>query len=157
MFCSYQSLWYGPVALVAYSFGGLVLKSLVVEVHKHVHQRLKNDLDVEVHKCCKTFLNNVKGVVFYSVPHTGGTQSLSNYFTWKHQQIKTLSEYATQYGFSKNLETFNPQMEHLSTDFKNAVPEELNIYAFGEGLPLNENWVNFSFHHIESYPTWFIS
>ncbi|CAN5974884.1 unnamed protein product [Sphagnum jensenii] len=32
---SYQSLWDGPVALVAYSFGGLVLKSLVVEVHKH--------------------------------------------------------------------------------------------------------------------------
>ncbi|CAM6051312.1 unnamed protein product [Sphagnum compactum] len=32
---SYQSLWDGPVALVAYSFGGLVLKSLVIEAHKH--------------------------------------------------------------------------------------------------------------------------
>jgi hypothetical protein len=48
-------------------------------------------------------------------------------------------------------------MEQLSTDFKNAVPEDLNIYAFSEGLPLNENWVRFSFHHIESYPTKFIS
>ncbi|CAK9858514.1 unnamed protein product [Sphagnum jensenii] len=58
----YQSLWDGPVALVAYSFGGLVLKSLVVEARKHVNQRPKNYLDDEVHKCCKTFLNNVKGV-----------------------------------------------------------------------------------------------
>ncbi|CAM6004086.1 unnamed protein product [Sphagnum balticum] len=31
-------------------------------------------------------------------------------------------------------------MEHLSTDFKNALHEDLNIYAFGEGLPLNKKW-----------------
>jgi hypothetical protein len=133
------------VALVAYSFGGLVLKSLMVEAHKHVHQRSRNDFDDEVCKCCKTFLNNVKGVIFYGVPHSGGTQHLSNYFTWQHQQIKTLSKYATQSGFLKNLESFNPQMEHLSMDFKNAAHEDLNIYAFGEGLPLDKKWARFHF------------
>jgi hypothetical protein len=145
------------VALVAYSFGGLVLKSLVVEAHNHVHRRLNNDLDNKVHKCCKTFLNNVKGVIFYGVPHVSGTQYLSNYFTWQHQQINTLNKYATQSGFLKNLESFNPQMEHLSMDFKNAAREDLNIYAFGEGLPLDNKWVRFSFHHIESYPIRFIN
>ncbi len=145
------------MALIAYSFGGLILKSLVVETHKHVHQRARNNLDDEVHRCCKTFLNNVKGVVFYGVPHAGGTQSLSNYFTWQHQQIHTLSKCGTQSGLFESLESFNPQMEHLSTDFKNVVHEDLNIYAFSEGLPLDENWVRFSFHHIESYPTKFIS
>jgi hypothetical protein len=128
------------VALVAYSFGGLVLKSLVVEAHKHVHQRLRNDLDDEVHKCCKTFLNNVKGVVFYSVPYVDGTQSLLNYFTWQHQQINILSKYATQSNFFLNLESFNPQMEHLSMDFKIATHEGLNIYAFTEGLPVDHKW-----------------
>jgi hypothetical protein len=102
-------------------------------------------------------LNNVKGVVFYGVPHFGGTQFLSKYFTWQYQQINKLNKYATQPGFSKKLEIFNPKMEYLSVDFKNAVHEDLNIYAFGEGLPLDENWVRFSFRHIESYPTWFIS
>jgi hypothetical protein len=68
-----------------------------------------------------------------------------------------LSKYVTQFGLLKNLESFNPQMEHLSTDFWNAVHEDLNIYAFGEGLPLDENWVKFSFHDIESYPTSFIT
>jgi len=145
------------VALVAYSFGGLVLKSLVVEAHKRVYQRPKNGLDDEVHKCCKTFLNNVKGVVFYGVPHFGGTKYLSKYFTWQCQQISTFNKYATQPCFSKKLKPFNLQMEYLSKDFKNAVHEELNIYEFGEGLPIDENWVRFSFHHIESYPTRFIN
>ncbi|KAH8953718.1 hypothetical protein BDL97_08G042000 [Sphagnum fallax] len=31
-------------------------------------------------------------------------------------------------------------MEHLSMDLKNATHEDLNIYAFGEGLPLNKKW-----------------
>ncbi|CAM6060623.1 unnamed protein product [Sphagnum tenellum] len=147
---SYQSLWDGPVALIAYSFGGLILKSLVVEAHKHVYQRPKNGFDDKVHKCCKTFLNNVKGVVFYSVPHAGGTQSLSNYFIWKHQQINTLNKYATQSGFLKNLESFNSHMEHLSTDFINAIHKDLNIYAFGEGLPL-DNWKDILLPHLPNY------
>ncbi len=145
------------MALVAYSFGGLVLKSLVVEAHKRVYQRPKNGLDDEVHKCCKTFLNNVKGVVFYGVPHFGGTQYLSKYFTWQCQQINTFNKYATQPGFSKKLEPFNLQMEYLSKDFKNAIHADLNIYAFGEGLPIDENFVRFSFHHTKSYPTRFIN
>jgi hypothetical protein len=53
--------------------------------------------------------------------------------------------------------SFNPQMKHLVTNFLNVIHEDLNIYAFGKGLPLNENWVRFSFRHIKSYLTWFIS
>ncbi len=145
------------MALVAYSFGGFVLKSLVVEAYKHVYQRSKNSLDDERHKCCETFLNNVKGVVFYGVPHSGGTQNLSKYFNWQCQQINMFNKYSTQPSFSRNLEPFNQQMEYLSKEFKNAIHEDLNIYEFGEGLPLDENWVRFSFHCIKSYPTRLIS
>jgi len=139
------------VALVAYSFGGLVLKSLVVEARKRLCQRLINGLDDEIQKCCKTFLNNVKGVVFYGVPHSGAT-NLSKYFKWQCQQINTFNKYATQLGFSKNLKPFNLQMEYLSQDFKNAIDGDVNIYAFGEGLPIDENSVRFSFYHTKSYP-----
>jgi hypothetical protein len=55
-FCSYQMLWDKLVAIVAYNFGGLVFKSLVVEAHKHVYQRPMNDLDFEVQKYCECFL-----------------------------------------------------------------------------------------------------
>jgi triacylglycerol esterase/lipase EstA (alpha/beta hydrolase family) len=90
------------VALVAYSFGGLVLKSLVVEARKRVYQRPKNGLDNEIQKCCKTFLNNVKGVIFYGVPHSGATENLSKYFNWQCQQINLFNKDSTQPSFSRN-------------------------------------------------------
>ncbi|CAK9278102.1 unnamed protein product [Sphagnum jensenii] len=136
---SYQSLWDGPVALIAYSFGGLVLKSLVVEVRKHVYQMSKNDLDDEIQKCCKTFLNNFKGVVFYGVPHSGATENLSKYFNWKCQQINLFNKDFSQPSFSRNLKPFSQQMESLSKEFRDAVHEDLNIYEFSEGLPVDEN------------------
>jgi triacylglycerol esterase/lipase EstA (alpha/beta hydrolase family) len=145
------------VALVAYSFGGLVLKSLVVEARKRVYQKPKNGLDDEIQKCCKAFLNNVKGVVFYGVPHSGATENLSKYFNWQCQQINTINKYFAQLGFSRNLKPFNQQMESLSKEFKDAVHEDLNIYEFGEGLPVDKNWVRFSLYHIESYRTWFLN
>jgi hypothetical protein len=72
-FCSYQMFWDKPMAIVAYSFEGIVFKSLVVEAHKHVYQRPMNDLDFEIQKYYELFLNNFKGVVFYNVSHIGGT------------------------------------------------------------------------------------
>jgi hypothetical protein len=73
IFCRYDTFWDGPVAIVAYSFGGLVLESLVIEMHKHVYQMQMTNLDVKTKNCCETFLKNLKGVVFYSVLHAGGT------------------------------------------------------------------------------------
>jgi hypothetical protein len=44
-------------------------------------------------------------------------------------------------------------MEYLSKDFLNVIHEDLNIYEFGKGLPIDNNWVRFLFHHIDSYAT----
>ncbi|CAK9236028.1 unnamed protein product [Sphagnum troendelagicum] len=133
----YRTLWDKPVAIVAYSFGGLVFKSLVVEAHKHVYQRTMNDFDFEVQKYCEIFLNNLKGVVFYSVPHAGGTPDLSKYFKWQCQQI---TKDTTELGLLENMKSFNPKMEQLSVDFNTAICKNLNIYAFGEGLPIDNEW-----------------
>jgi hypothetical protein len=34
-------------------------------------------------------------------------------------------------------------MKQLSIDYDKATNKNVNIYAFGEGLPLDDNWVNF--------------
>ncbi|CAM6020720.1 unnamed protein product [Sphagnum balticum] len=134
---SYQMLWDKPVAIVAYSFGGLVFKSLVVEADKYVRQRPMNNLDFKVQKYCGTFLNNLKGVVFYSVPHAGGTQDLSKYFKWQCQQI---AKDTTELGLLENMKSFNPKMEQLSVDFNKVIRKDLNIYAFSEGLAIDNIW-----------------
>ncbi len=152
IFCRYETLWDGPVAMVAYSFGGLVLKSLVVEMHKHEYQKQITKLDVKRQNCCKKFLKNLKGVVFYSVPHAGGTEDLSKYFKWQCQQI---AKDETQSSFLKNMNPFDQEMEQLSIDFQN-ICGDVNIYAFVEGLSIDHKWVRFLSKHID-YPTKFHS
>jgi len=152
IFCRYETLWDGPVAMVAYSFGGLVLKSLVVEMHKRVCQKQITKLDVKRQNCCKKFLKNLKGVVFYSVPHAGGTKDLSKYFKWQCQQI---AKDETQSSFLKNMNPFDQEMEQLSIDFQN-ICGDVNIYAFVEGLSIDHKWVRFLSKHID-YPTKFHS
>jgi len=153
IFCRYETLWDGPVAMVAYSFGGLVLKSLVVEMHKHVYQKQMNNLDVKVQNCCEKFLKNLKGVVFYSVPHASATQDLSRYFKWQCQQI---TKDPTQLGLLRNMESFDSKMEQLLIDFNKFICEDINIYAFVEGLRIDNKWVRFSCKHIH-YPIRFHS
>jgi len=133
------------MAMVAYSFGGLVLKSLVVEMHKHVYQKQMTNLDVKTQNCCEKFLKNLKGVVFYSVPHAGGTQDLSKYFKWQCQQI---AKDETRLGLLKNMIPFNRKLEQLSIDFNKSICEEVEIYAFAEGSPIDNKWVSFSSKHI---------
>jgi len=139
--------------MVAYSFGGLVLKSLVVEMHKHAHQKPMTILEIKTQNCCLKFLNFFKGVVFYSVPHAGGTRYLSKYFKWQCQQI---AKDKTKSGFLKDMKSFNRKMEQLSIDFEKSTREDINIYAFAEGLPINNKWVRFSSKHI-NYPIRFHS
>jgi hypothetical protein len=153
IFCRYEALWDGPVAMVAYSFGGLVLKSLVVEMHRHVYQNQKNELDGKTHIYCDKLLKNLKGVVFYSVPHAGSAQDLSKYFKWQCQQI---SKDTIPSNLLKNMESLDPKMEQLSIDFNKSICNDINIYAFVEGSPIDNQWVRFSSKHI-NYATRFPS
>ncbi|CAN5977006.1 unnamed protein product [Sphagnum jensenii] len=43
-------------------------------------------------------------------------------------------------GLLKNMESFNQKMEQLSKDFNNSICEDINIYAFVEGLPIDDKW-----------------
>jgi hypothetical protein len=47
-------------------------------------------------------------------------------------------------------------MEQLSIDFEKSICENINIYAFVEGSPIDDTWVRFSSKHID-YPTRFHS
>ncbi|KAH8973931.1 hypothetical protein BDL97_01G074300 [Sphagnum fallax] len=45
----------------------------------------------------------------------------------------------SQLNLLNNIESFSRQMEQLSVDFEYAIEANVNIYAFAEGKPLNEN------------------
>jgi hypothetical protein len=114
-----------------------VVKSLIVEVEKRVYARIVNPLDTQVKRSCTQFLENLKGTIFYGVPHTGGGDDFKTYFVYESQRFNyAKGEQFAKSGILKNVEGFNRQMAALSVDFENAVDPALIIYAFGEGQPL---------------------
>jgi len=143
--CRYATLWIGPIVLVGYSFGGLVLKSLVVDVHKRISQKVANECDKRTKTNCKSFLENLQGTIFYGVPHTGGPRELLEYFTWQSQEMNSIHKklMKAQPSLLNNIESFSRQMEQLTVDFDHAIEANVNIYAFAEGKPLNQNGVHF--------------
>ncbi|CAK9229143.1 unnamed protein product [Sphagnum troendelagicum] len=133
----YEPLWEARIVLVGYSFGGLVVKSLIVEADKRAKARIVNLLDVGAKRSCAKFLENLKGTVFYAVPHTGGGADFKQYFVYQSQRLNhAKGEKFAKSGILKNIEGFNKQMADLSVDFENAADPALIIYAFGEGQPV---------------------
>ncbi len=121
-----------------------MVKSLIVEVEKRRKARIVNPLDTRAKQSCTKFLENLKGIIFYGVPHIGSWEDFKRYFVYQSQRLKDANgEQVAQLGILKNIEGFNTQMAALSVDFENAVDPALIIYAFGEGQPLKKG-VSFS-------------
>jgi hypothetical protein len=121
-----------------------VVKSLVVEVDKRVNARIVNPLDKQAQQSCTKFLNNLKGTIFYGVPHTGGGEDFKQFFVYQSQRFNDANKKRmAKSGILKNVEGFNRQMAELSVDFETAVDPTLIIYAFGEGRPVRRG-VSFS-------------
>ncbi len=141
--CRYATLWIAPIVLVGYSFGGLVLKSLVVDAHKRIYQKVANEYEIRTKTNCKRFLENLKGIIFYGVPHTGGPELLK-YFIWQSQEMNPIDKklMKAQSSLLNNIQSFDRQMEQLTVDFDCAIEANVNIYAFVEGKPLNQNGVH---------------
>jgi hypothetical protein len=136
-----------------------VVKSLVVEVDKlvnahivdpkpeiYVHPKLGNLTIVhpQAPQSCTKFLNNLKGTIFYGVPHTGGGEDFKQFFVWECQRFNDAKKkHIAKSRILRNIAGFNRQMAKLSVDFETAVDPTLIIYAFGEGRPIRRG-VSFS-------------
>ncbi len=114
--------------LIAHSFGGIVIKSLIVEAFKHARSSCKK---------CMTFLTYTTGMIFYAVPHSGRqiAQYVENYNkAFPHRLV----------GILKKLKEFETEMETLSKEFVGSLqiasknkhhPHVIQIYSFAEQLP----------------------
>jgi triacylglycerol esterase/lipase EstA (alpha/beta hydrolase family) len=106
--------WDCPIVLIGHSFGGLVLKSLVVMAKK---MSIKDPTDSWTRAAvdrAKAFLNNVRGVVFYAVPHVG-SDNIAKYVNnllrsndKHHARIMEMSNLGNKIwkSYHKNLKTF---------------------------------------------------
>jgi hypothetical protein len=119
--------------LVGHSFGGLVIKSLVVEAYQRAQVIPRNRIDELSVASANRFLKNLRGVVNYAVPHTGSC--LESYFTVRDNLFRrvNLAE------FMKNLQPSQRRMEDLSVKFDEIVQQNsILVYAFLEGKHLKD-------------------
>jgi hypothetical protein len=124
--------------LIGHCFGGLVIKSLVEEVRERARLgNVRNAIDRKAKASAEKFLKNLKGVVFYAVPHSG-SKNLISYFT-RCNQITILRRVVKLAGFMQNVQPHQFKMEKLSTTFDTIVDElSINVYAFVEGKPMKD-------------------
>ncbi len=120
--------------LIGHSFGGLVLKSLVVKLKREsTIQNATNPFSKVTVQRAKVFLRNVTGVAFYAVPHAGS----SNFLKYVNKLLKCYNRHHC--GIMDNIRPWQRDMEQLSEDFDRIVTEnKISIYAFGEGRPMEQ-------------------
>jgi hypothetical protein len=115
--------------LIGHSFGGLVLKSLVVKLKKtSTIRNPTNSWSKATVQSAKMFLSNVRGVAFYAVPHAGS----SNIAKYVNKLLRRNNRHHP--GIMDNIQPWQRDMEDLSVDFDEIVDgNKINIYAFCEG------------------------
>ncbi len=120
--------------LIGHSFGGLVLKSLVVKLKRESTIRNPtNSWSEATVQHAKVFLRNVRGVAFYAVPHAGS----SNIAEYVKKLLRCNNRHRR--GIMHNIQPWQRDMEQLSVDFDYIVNENnINIYAFCEGRPMKQ-------------------
>jgi triacylglycerol esterase/lipase EstA (alpha/beta hydrolase family) len=130
--CRYE--WHDPIVLIGHSFGGLVLKSLVVKLKRESTIRNPtNSLSKATVQHAKVFLSNVRGVAFYAVPHAGSR----NFAEYVDKLLRCNNRHHC--GIMDNIQPWQRDMEQLSVDFDDIVNEnKINIYAFCEGRPMEQ-------------------
>jgi hypothetical protein len=130
--CRYE--WDHPIVLIGHSFGGLVLKSLVVKLTtESTFRNPTNSWSKATVQNAKVFLRNVRGVAFYAVPHAGS----SNIAEYVNKLLRCNNRHHR--GIMDNIQPWQRDMEQLSVDFDYIVNENnINIYAFCEGRPMKQ-------------------
>ncbi len=55
---------------MGHKFGGILIKSLIIEVNKVARRKICQDVtEKEAKDSCEAFQHNLSGIMFYSVPH----------------------------------------------------------------------------------------
>jgi len=130
-----------PFVLIGHNFGGIVIKSLVFEIHKIFQQQRCNNLEKSYVEKTNVFLRNMLGVAFYVVPHIG-SQPLIEYIC-RQCEISLDSKQLV-----KVLENIDPSISkatNLSNDFIKTLASCTNIYGvyvFVKTKPIDDNVVS---------------
>ncbi len=109
-----------------------MIKSFLAQVHKAVRW---DKGECYKGRDCKAFQKNLKGIVFYGVPHSGSEEDFAKYM----KICKNLKTSGSFLGLSVgSFDEFNEEMESLNDDFRRSIKEDMKIMAIVEGRPMGQ-------------------
>jgi hypothetical protein len=106
------------MVLVGYGLGGVVMKSLIIEVHELSKSKDSHGESQGARcKACKAFEQNIKSIVFYSVPPTT---------TWE--------EFVNNKSYTMMIQYVDKVrgMVFLNERFEESIAQHINLFAFVE-------------------------
>ncbi len=108
-----------------------MIKSFLAQVHKAARWDYRESYKGN----CKAFQENVQGIVFYAVPHSGSSEDFAKYM----KICKNLKTSRSLLGLSLGpFYKFNEEMESLNCDFRRSIKEDMTIMAIVEGCPTGQ-------------------
>ncbi len=135
------------IILVGHKFGGVLIKSLIIEVNKVAHRKKFEDVaEKEAKDSCEAFRHNLSGILFYSVPH---------FMIEKDIEIMCMERYIphTASNDSVNRHTPKPwqgllhQIEAINEDFEDSIADDhTKICLISHGFKVNS--LTFMLHHV---------
>jgi hypothetical protein len=134
-----------PFVLVGHSFGGIVIESLVMKIHKISQQQHSNNLEKADVEKANVFLKNMAGVAFYGVPHVGSRQLIE--YICRQCEINLHSKQLAKVKaiILENIDPSISKATNLSNDFFSILASCTNIYGvidFIETKPIDDNVVS---------------
>jgi hypothetical protein len=134
-----------PFVLIGHSFGGIVIESLVIEIHKISGQQHSNNLEKTFVEKANVILKNMAGVAFYAVPHIGSRQLIE--YICRQCEINLHSKQLARVKaiILENIDSSISKAANLSNDFFNTLASCTNnygVHAFIETKPIDANVVS---------------
>jgi hypothetical protein len=118
--------------LVGYGIGGLVIKCFLAQFDKFAWRQSS------ISENCKAFQENLQGIVFYAVPHSGSSEDFAKYTKIWNNWITSTSFFNLSEESEISFYKFNQQMERLNYDFSCSIKEDTMIMAIVEGCPIGQ-------------------
>jgi hypothetical protein len=150
---------------VGHKYGGILIKSLIIEVNKVAHRKKFADLGERRTKdSCEAFQHNLSGIMFYGVPHFMTTKDIQIMFdhyekiegpksvTQSSGQIyQKLPESSGQKSYHKlsAWEALAEQILDINADFEDSIGHDHpEICVISHGLTMEVNSLTFMLHHV---------
>jgi len=149
---------------VGHKFGGILIKSLIIEVNKVARRKICQDVaEKEAKGSCEAFQHNLSGIIFYSVPHLMTPPDIHLMFQEDsdNYEDKDVLNFATGGSRGMTHQTSSAwqalcnallhQIEAINEDFEDSIAhDQTKICVISHGLikKMKVNSLTFMLHHV---------